>query len=93
MGLMVAVVWIHLGRGNADRVADRLSVYFYSVAFLAFVSVAGIPSFIEERAVFNKERANGLYSSLPFLLSNSIVNAPFLLACSLSFMLIMYFAV
>ena len=40
---------------------DRLSVHFYSVAFLGFMSVAGIPAFLEERQVFLRERANGLY--------------------------------
>jgi hypothetical protein len=57
------------------------------------VSVAGIPGFLEERAVFRKERANGLYGTLPFVLSNSLVNIPFLFFCSIVFILIMYWGV
>lgn len=57
------------------------------------MSVAGIPSFLEERAVFYREKKNGLYSTLPFVLSNTLVNMPFLLVCTLLFSLISYWAV
>jgi hypothetical protein len=35
MGVMLATIWIRLG-DEASTVNDRLSVHFYSVAFLAF---------------------------------------------------------
>ena len=35
MGVMLATIWIRLGR-DASTINDRLSVHFYSVAFLAF---------------------------------------------------------
>jgi hypothetical protein len=35
MGVMLATIWIKLG-DEASTVNDRLSVHFYSVAFLAF---------------------------------------------------------
>ncbi|KAL7415076.1 P-loop containing nucleoside triphosphate hydrolase protein [Mrakia frigida] len=92
MAVMIALIWIRIGL-DASRINDRLSVHFYAIAFLAFMSVAGIPGFLEERAVFRKERANGLYGTLPFLLSNTIISIPFLFACSLFFVLIMYWAV
>ncbi|KAK7461985.1 hypothetical protein VKT23_008417 [Stygiomarasmius scandens] len=92
MGVMLALIWINLGDKDST-INDRLSVHFYSVAFLAFMSVAGIPSFLEERAVFYRETKNGLYTTLPFLLSNTIVNAPFLLLCVVLFSVICYWAI
>ncbi|KAF4610157.1 hypothetical protein D9613_010239 [Agrocybe pediades] len=92
MGFMLAVIWIRLGTADST-INDRLSVHFYSVAFLAFMSVAGIPSFLEERAVYLRESKNGLYTTLPFLLSNTLVNIPFLFACTVLFTLICYWAV
>ncbi|KAF8513122.1 P-loop containing nucleoside triphosphate hydrolase protein [Hysterangium stoloniferum] len=89
---LYATIWIRLGTDDS-KVNDRLSVYFYSVAFLAFMSVAGIPGFLEERAVFNREKKNGLYGTLPFVLSNTLVNIPFLFVCTLLFVLISYWAV
>lgn len=92
MGFLLATIWIRLGHSDA-KINDRLSVHFFSVAFLAFMSVAGIPAFLEERSVFIRERRNGLYGPLPFVLSNTIVTLPFLFMCSLLFTVIVYFAI
>ncbi|KAF8877439.1 P-loop containing nucleoside triphosphate hydrolase protein [Infundibulicybe gibba] len=92
MGLLLATIWIRLGDSDSI-INDRLSVHFFSVAFLSFMSVAGIPSFLEERSVFYRETKNGLYSTLPFVLSNTLVNIPFLFMCTVSFALICYWAI
>jgi len=63
MGLMMATIWIHLGTSTNkinDRLSvlyvfvltirldiSELLPSFYSVAFLGFMSVAGIPAFLE----------------------------------------------
>ncbi|KAJ3540745.1 hypothetical protein NMY22_g4173 [Coprinellus aureogranulatus] len=92
MGLMLATIWIRLGRSDSI-INDRLSVHFYSVAFLAFMSVAGIPEFLEERAVYYRESKNGLYDTLPFVLANTLVNIPFLFFCTVFFTVICYWAI
>ncbi|KAJ7636811.1 P-loop containing nucleoside triphosphate hydrolase protein [Roridomyces roridus] len=92
MGFMLATIWIRLGTHDST-INDRLSVHFFSVAFLAFMSVAGIPGFLEERAVYYRETKNGLYTTLPFVLSNTLVNLPFLFLCTLLFTLISYWAI
>ncbi|KAJ6542947.1 P-loop containing nucleoside triphosphate hydrolase protein [Mycena capillaripes] len=92
MGFMLATIWIRLGT-NDSTINDRLSVHFFSVAFLAFMSVAGIPGFLEERSVYYRETKNGLYSTLPFVLSNTLVNMPFLFICTVLFTLICYWAI
>jgi ABC-type multidrug transport system permease subunit len=55
------------------------------------MSVAGIPAFLEERLVFMRERANGLYGVESYLLSNFLVSMPFLLIIALSFSVTGYF--
>jgi hypothetical protein len=121
MGLMMATIWIHLGT-STNKINDRLSVLsvfilmrrsisdcptsFFSVAFLGFMSVAGIPAFLEaririsdyndrthpmhfqERAVFVRERANGLYGPGSYLLANTIALTPFLFLCTILFAVI-----
>ncbi|KAJ7930537.1 P-loop containing nucleoside triphosphate hydrolase protein [Mycena leptocephala] len=74
-------IWIRLGTHDST-INDRLSVHFYSVAFLAF-----------ERSVYYRETKNGLYSTLPFVLANTLVNMPFLFICTLLFTLISYWAI
>lgn len=59
------------------RLTDSPSQFFGS-AFMSFMAVAYVPSFLEDRSTFVKERANGLYGALPFLVSNFIIGLPFL---------------
>ncbi|GAA5850639.1 hypothetical protein JCM9279_006370 [Rhodotorula babjevae] len=92
MAFLLATIWVNLG-WSASKLNDRLSVSFFSVAFLGFMSVAGIPAFLEERAVFIRERANGLYSPGQYLLATTLVSLPFLFACTLVYTLIIYWAI
>ncbi|GAA5973014.1 hypothetical protein JCM11641_000365 [Rhodosporidiobolus odoratus] len=92
MALLLALVWIHLG-WSTNKLNDRFSVSFFSVAFLGFMSVAGIPAFLEERAVFIRERANGLYRPAEYLLALTIVSLPFLFVCATVFTLIIYWSI
>lgn len=72
---------------------DRLSVHFYSVAFLGFMSVAGIPAFLEERQVFVRERLNGLYGPGAYVLANSVITLPYLFICTLLFTVLCYWSI
>ncbi|KAJ3411932.1 hypothetical protein HDV05_001513 [Chytridiales sp. JEL 0842] len=92
MGIMMATIWIRLGSADST-INDRLSIFFFSVAFLSFMSVAGIPAFLEERSVFIRERNNGLYKPLPYVLANTIVNLPFMFLCAISFSVLSYWAI
>jgi hypothetical protein len=42
------------------------------------MAVAYVPAFLEDRATFAKERANGLYGATPFIVSNFLIGLPFL---------------
>jgi hypothetical protein len=45
---------------------------------MSFMAVAYVPSFLEDRAIFVKERANGLYGPTQFVVANFIIGIPFL---------------
>ncbi|KUM65274.1 hypothetical protein ACN42_g1796 [Penicillium freii] len=45
---------------------------------MSFIAVAYVPSFLEDRATFAKERANGLYNATLFMVSNFLIGLPFL---------------
>jgi hypothetical protein len=45
---------------------------------MSFMAVAYVPAFLEDRAIFVKERANGLYGPTVFLVSNFIIGVPYL---------------
>lgn len=45
---------------------------------MSFMAVAYVPAFLEDRAVFVKDRANGLYGPSAFMLSNIVIGMPYL---------------
>jgi ABC-type multidrug transport system permease subunit len=57
---------------------------------MSFMAVAYIPAYLEDRTLFIKERANGLYGPTSFMVSNFIIGLPFLFVISLLFSIIVY---
>ena len=57
---------------------------------MSFMAVAYVPAFLEDRAMFVKERANGLYGPTAFLLSNFLIGLPFLFLISVLFSTVAY---
>lgn len=51
MGVLLATVWVNLSKTD-DKIQDRLSVHFFSVAFLGFMSVAGEFYFSKKYTIF-----------------------------------------
>jgi hypothetical protein len=45
---------------------------------MSFMAVAYIPAFLEDRQLFIKERANGLYGPTSFMVANFIIGLPYL---------------
>jgi ABC-type multidrug transport system ATPase subunit len=89
LALLMGSTWWKVGF-EQKSIADRFSAHFFSVAFLSFMSVAGIPGFLEERLVFQRERSNGFYSVGPYVLANTLISIPFLMIITVSFSMIAY---
>ena len=90
LAFMIGSTWLRMGL-DQSKVIDRMVAINFSVAFLAFMTVAGIPAFLEERHVFLRERGNGLYGVEAYLVSNLLVSLPFLAIIALSFSVVGYF--
>jgi len=56
------------------------------------MAVAGIPAFLEERHVFTRERANGLYGVESYVVSNFLVSIPFIFIITVSFSGVAYYS-
>jgi hypothetical protein len=52
---------------------------------MSFMAVAYVPAFLEDRATFIKERANGLYGATSFMIANFLIGIPYL--CTFGFLL------
>lgn len=89
LALLVGTVWLRLE--PTDRNAQSsVDAIFFGGAFMSLMAVASVPAFLEDRAVFQKERADGLYGPSLFVLSNFLVGLPFLLSFSVLFSSVAY---
>ncbi|GBC04923.1 hypothetical protein RclHR1_05950007 [Rhizophagus clarus] len=89
LALLMGSTWWKVGF-EQKSIQDRFAAHFFSVAFLSFMSVAGIPGFLEERLVFQRERSNRFYSVGPYVLANTLISIPFLMIITVSFSMIAY---
>eukprot|EP01135_Chromosphaera_perkinsii_P004233 Nk52_evm22s272 gene=Nk52_evmTU22s272 len=92
LALLMGIAWWQIS-DDQDHVQDRLSLLFFPLTFLSFMAVAAVPAVVEERLLFDRERANGAYRTAAYALSNWIVSVPFLAIIAVSFTSVMYFMV
>ena len=75
--LMIGLMYLGLGEErDQSSINSRVSVLFFVAAFLVFMSVAVLPFFVQERAIFLRERGNGYYSVPAFVLSQFVCSLP-----------------
>ena len=87
---MMGTVWLRLGNGQ-DYIQPYINAIFFGSAFMSFMAVAYVPAYLEDRATFIKERANGLYGPTSFLVANFLIGLPYLFLISVLFSLVSYF--
>lgn len=92
LAIMMGTVWLRLPY-HQSSIQPFITAIFFSGAFMSFMAVASIPSFIEDLAMFRKERANGLYGPTAFMIANFVVGLPYLLLITILFSSIAYFLV
>ncbi|KAK3064323.1 hypothetical protein LTS18_008253, partial [Coniosporium uncinatum] len=77
LAIMMGTVWLRLSWAQ-QNIQSFVNAVFFGGAFMSFMAVAYIPSYLEYRARYIKERANGLYDPTAFMLANFITGMPFL---------------
>jgi len=89
LAIMMGTVWLRL-KTDQEYIQSFTNAIFFGSAFMSFMAVAYVPAFLEDRAVYVKDRANGLYGPTAFMLSNIIVGLPYLFGISVLFSTIAY---
>jgi hypothetical protein len=89
LAIMSGTVWLRLTSNQTD-IQPYINSIFFGSAFMSFMAVAYVPSFLEDRHNFIKERANGLYGATAFQVSNFIIGLPYLFIISVVFSSISY---
>ncbi|KAJ4407426.1 hypothetical protein N0V91_004010 [Didymella pomorum] len=89
LAIMMGTVWLRLAPTQAN-IQSFTNAIFFGGAFMSFMAVAYIPSFLEDLALFRKERANGLYGPTSFMVANFVVGIPYLFLIAVLFSLVAY---
>ncbi|OCK75191.1 putative ATP-binding cassette transporter [Lepidopterella palustris CBS 459.81] len=90
LAILMGTVFLRL-KSNQEYIQPFINSIFFGSAFISFMAVAYVPAFLEDRATFAKERANGLVGPFAFVISNFIIGLPFLFLISALFSLVTYF--
>ncbi|KAL9233670.1 hypothetical protein vseg_008635 [Gypsophila vaccaria] len=83
VSLCVGTIYFNVGTGYTAILARGACGGFIS-GFMTFMSIGGFPSFIEEMKVFNRERLNGYYGVVVYILSNFLSSFPYLAAVTMA---------
>ncbi|QKX61298.1 uncharacterized protein TRUGW13939_08446 [Talaromyces rugulosus] len=89
LAIMMGTVWLRLSTSQ-ESIQPFVNAIFFGSAFMSFMAVAYVPAFLEDRATFIKERANGMYGATPFIIANFLIGLPFLFLISVLFSIVSY---
>ncbi|XP_047062624.1 ABC transporter G family member 11-like isoform X2 [Lolium rigidum] len=80
----IGTIYLDVGTKYTSILA-RAACAAFVFGFVTFMSIGGFPSFVEEMKVFQRERLNGHYGVLAFVIANTLSAMPFLiLICFMS---------
>ncbi|KAI9781012.1 MAG: hypothetical protein M1816_002609 [Peltula sp. TS41687] len=89
LAIMMGTIWLRLST-TQENIQPFINAIFFGSAFMSFMAVAYVPAFLEDRATFVKERANGLYGPASFIIANFIIGLPYLFLISVLFSIVTY---
>ncbi|KAH0448806.1 hypothetical protein IEQ34_022606 [Dendrobium chrysotoxum] len=90
----VCIGTIYLNVGTAySSILARGACASFVFGFVTFMSIGGFPSFVEDMKVFQRERLNGHYGVIAFVISNTVSAMPFLILITFLSGTICYFMV
>ncbi|XP_024530384.1 ABC transporter G family member 11 [Selaginella moellendorffii] len=92
LAICVGTIFYRVGT-SYDSIFARGSCMGYLWGFLTFMAIGGFPSFVEDMKVFHRERLNGHYGVVAFVVGNTLSSIPFLLLMSLTSGAITYYLV
>ncbi len=90
LALLMGTVFLRLKTDQTD-IQPFINAIFFGSAFMSFMAIAYVPAFLEDRATFAKERANGLCGPLAFTIANFLIGLPYLFFIAILFSVVEYF--
>ncbi|KAF3432915.1 hypothetical protein FNV43_RR24017 [Rhamnella rubrinervis] len=92
VGLVLGTIYINIGL-EKEGIEKRFGLFAFTLTFLLSSTTETLPIFINERPIILRETSSGVYRLSSYLIANTLVFLPYLLAIAIIYSISVYFLV
>ncbi|KAI4383145.1 hypothetical protein MLD38_009020 [Melastoma candidum] len=92
VGIILGTIYINVGIGK-EGIEKRFGLFAFTLTFLLSSTTETLPVFIDERPILLREASSGVYRLSSYLIANTLVFIPYLLAIAILYSASVYFLV
>ncbi|PRQ60232.1 putative ABC transporter, G1, P-loop containing nucleoside triphosphate hydrolase [Rosa chinensis] len=92
VGLVLGTIYINIGF-DKQGIEKRFGLFAFTLTFLLSSTTETLPIFINERPIVLRETSGGIYRLSSYLIANTLVFLPYLLAIAIIYSVSVYFLV
>ncbi|OMO66962.1 ABC transporter-like protein [Corchorus olitorius] len=92
VGLVLGTIYINIGF-DKEGIEKRFGLFAFTLTFLLSSTTETLPIFINERPIIIRETSSGVYRLSSYLIANTLVFLPYLLAIAIIYSTSVYFLV
>ncbi|XP_047327814.1 ABC transporter G family member 8-like [Impatiens glandulifera] len=92
VGLVLGTIYINIGYGKKG-IEKRFGLFAFTLTFLLSSTTETLPIFLSERPILLRETSSGVYRLSSYLIANTLVFLPYLLAIAMVYSFSLYFLV
>ncbi|XP_022738017.1 LOW QUALITY PROTEIN: ABC transporter G family member 8-like [Durio zibethinus] len=92
VGLVLGTIYINIGY-DKEGIEKRFGLFAFTLTFLLSSTTETLPIFLNERPILLKETSSGVYRLSSYLIANTLVFLPYLLAIAIIYSTSVYFLV
>lgn len=92
VGLVLGTIYVNIGF-DKEGIEKRFGLFAFTLTFLLSSTTETLPIFISERPILLRETSSGVYRLSSYLIANTLVFLPYLLAVAIIYSVPVYFLV
>ncbi|MFQ6623939.1 hypothetical protein Gotur_003359 [Gossypium turneri] len=92
VGLVLGTIYINIGY-DKEGIEKRFGLFAFTLTFLLSSTTETLPIFLNERPILLRETSSGVYRLSSYLIANTLVFLPYLLAIAVIYSISVYFLV
>ncbi|GMI75554.1 ATP-binding cassette G8 [Hibiscus trionum] len=92
VGLVLGTIYINIGY-DKEGIEKRFGLFAFTLTFLLSSTTETLPIFLNERPILLRETSSGVYRLSSYIIANTLVFLPYLLAIAIIYSISVYFLV